>query len=114
MDSPHPLALARFYARLLDWDLSERSDDESAGISSGEGVAYIGFERIDDYAPPVWPGEPGRQQQMVHLSFEVSDLAQAVAHAIELGARLAAYQPLERTNTLLDPDGHPFCLYASE
>ena len=112
IDSPDPLALARFYARLLDWEVSKESDDDSAGISPGEGVAYIGFERIDDYVPPVWPGEPGRQQQMVHLSFEVSDLETAVAHAVELGARLAAFQPLERTKTLLDPDGHPFCLYA--
>ena len=51
---------------------------------------------------------------MMHLSFEVTDLDAAVADAIARGARRPDHQPLERTTTLLDPDGHPFCLYAGE
>lgn len=113
VDTPDALALARFYGELLGWEVTG-GDDRSAAISSGEGVAYIGFETIEDYVPPVWPGEPGRQAQQMHLSFEVSDLEAATQHAVELGARLPEHQPLERTRTLLDPDGHPFCLYAGE
>jgi catechol 2,3-dioxygenase-like lactoylglutathione lyase family enzyme len=115
IDTPDPLALARFYGELLDWEVTGADGDgTSAGINSGEGVAYIGFEQVDDYEPPVWPGQPGKQRMMVHLSFEVGDLDEAVRHAVELGARLAEYQPLERTRTVFDPDGHPFCLYAAE
>ena len=115
IDTPDPLALARFYGAILGWEVTDGDGDgTSAAVSSGEGVAYIGFEKVDDYEPPVWPGEPGKQRMMMHLSFEVSDLEAAVQHAVELGARLAEHQPLERTKTLLDPDGHPFCLYAGE
>jgi hypothetical protein len=48
---------------------------------------------------------------MLHLDFEVSDLEQAVAHAIELGGELADFQPHDDVRVILDPDGHPFCLY---
>ena len=115
IDTPDPFALARFYGALLDWEVTGGDGDgTSAGLSPGDGVAYIGFEHVDDYEAPVWPGEPGKQRMMMHLSFEVSDLAAAVEHAVELGARLADFQPLDHAATLLDPDGHPFCLYAPE
>jgi catechol 2,3-dioxygenase-like lactoylglutathione lyase family enzyme len=112
VDTPNPLALARFYGELLGWEIT--GSGGNASISSGEGVAYIGFERVDDYVPPVWPGQPGQQRMMMHLSFEVSDLEAAVQHALELGAQQPDHQPLQRTRTLLDPDGHPFCLYVGE
>ena len=35
----------------------------------------------------------------------------AVAHAVASGARLADYQPRDRVRVMLDPAGHPFCLY---
>lgn len=115
VDTPDALALAHFYGELLGWEVTGGDGkNDSAAISPGEGVAYIGFETIPDYVPPVWPGEPGKPAQMLHLSFEVSDLDAAIEHALELGARLADHQPQERTKVLLDPDGHPFCLYAGE
>jgi hypothetical protein len=48
----------------------------------------------------------------MHIEVEVSDLAAATEHAIELGARLAEHQPQDDVRVLLDPAGHPFCLYA--
>lgn len=48
---------------------------------------------------------------MMHLDFEVTDLAAATAHALELGAEQAEFQPQENVRVLLDPAGHPFCLY---
>ena len=110
-----PATTRAFYGELLGWEVTGGEDkNDSAAISPGEGVAYIGFETIPDYVPPVWPGKPGKQAQMLHLSFQVSDLDAAIEHALELGARLAGYQPQERTKVLLDPDGHPFCLYGGE
>jgi hypothetical protein len=34
-----------------------------------------------------------------------------VQDALALGATLAAHQPQEEVRVLLDPAGHPFCLY---
>jgi hypothetical protein len=48
---------------------------------------------------------------MLHLDFEVSDLEAEVARAVRLGAELADHQPQENVRVLLDPAGHPFCLY---
>jgi len=48
---------------------------------------------------------------MAHLDFEVTDLRAETARAVNLGATLAAHQPQENVRVLLDPAGHPFCLY---
>lgn len=48
---------------------------------------------------------------MLHLDFEVSDLDAGVERAVALGAELGDYQPQEKVRVLLDPAGHPFCLY---
>lgn len=116
VDSPDPKALARFYSELLGWPLwkPEQMDPGEAAIDAGEGVAGITFHLKEDYVRPVWPNTPGEQQMMMHLDFEVSDLTEAVAHALELGAELAAHQPQDDVRVLHDPDGHPFCLYASD
>ena len=48
---------------------------------------------------------------MMHLDIAVEDLAPAVADALELGATLAGFQPQDDVRALLNPAGHPFCLY---
>jgi hypothetical protein len=59
----------------------------------------------------MWPGQPGAQQMQMHLDIAVDDIAHAVAFAVECGAREAAYQPQDDVRVMLDPEGHPFCLY---
>jgi hypothetical protein len=71
----------------------------------------LAFQREELYERPVWPAEKGKPQMQLHLDLEVDDLEEAVAHAVEAGAELAAYQPQEDVRVMLDPDGHPFCLY---
>jgi predicted enzyme related to lactoylglutathione lyase len=111
LDSRTPHDLARFYATLLDWTLA--IDDESfATVQPPDGVAYLGFHRNEHHVRPVWPSTPDRPQQQLHLDFEVQDLGAAVEHATELGAVPAEFQPQERVRVMLDPDGHPFCLYS--
>ena len=68
------------------------------------------FQRNPDYQPPVWPAQPGEQQQMAHLDFAVNDLEKAVEHAIECGATMAENQFSDEWKVMLDPAGHPFCL----
>ena len=48
---------------------------------------------------------------MIHLDFEVDDLDEAVEHAKAVGATVASYQPQELVRVMLDPAGHPFCLW---
>jgi catechol 2,3-dioxygenase-like lactoylglutathione lyase family enzyme len=110
LDAPDGVALARFYAELLGWELGGE-DPGGTTVAPPGGVAYLGFQTSAGYVAPVWPAERGAQQMMLHLDFEVSDLGAAVAHALELGATLAAYQPQSNVRVLLDPAGHPFCLY---
>jgi catechol 2,3-dioxygenase-like lactoylglutathione lyase family enzyme len=110
LEAPEPGELARFYAELLGWELVKDEPDWAA-VGPPEGVAYLGFQRSEGFVPPVWPPREGAQRMTMHLDFEVSDLPEAVAHAQQLGARLAAHQPQPEVRVLLDPAGHPFCLY---
>jgi catechol 2,3-dioxygenase-like lactoylglutathione lyase family enzyme len=113
LDSPDPKALARFYSELLGRPLwkPDQMDPGEAALDLEEGVAGLTFHLKEDFVRPVWPNTPGEQQMMMHLDFQVSELAEATAHAVELGAELAAYQPQEDVRVLYDPDGHPFCLF---
>ena len=48
---------------------------------------------------------------MLHLDLKVAALEAAVAEAVQLGATQAHYQPQDDVRVMLDPAGHPFCLY---
>lgn len=111
LDCPDARALARFYAGLLGWRVAKEEPDWAA-IAPGEGVAYVAFQTSPEYVPPVWPPVEGEQQMMMHLDIEVDDLGAAVEDALAAGARLAGHQPQENVRVMLDPAGHPFCLYA--
>lgn len=113
VDAPDAPALAKFYGDLLGWK-TYVDTPEDAGISPDDGVTYLAFQTSPTYQRPVWPNAPGAQQMMLHLDFEVEDLAVAVEDAIALGAELADFQPQDNVRVLLDPAGHPFCLYADE
>ena len=110
LEAPDARALARFYAELLGWQLASE-DPSFATLAPTNGVAYLGFQTSPEYVRPVWPAVDGAQQMQMHLDFEVSDLEAAVEHAIELGAEQAGFQPQDNVRVMLDPVGHPFCLY---
>lgn len=110
LDAPDVAALARFYAELRGWVI-HHLDDEGAALDTGEGVAYLSIQRNKDYVAPTWPPEPGQQQMMLHLDFEVTDLEVETHRVVALGATLPAHQPQDNVRVLLDPAGHPFCLY---
>jgi catechol 2,3-dioxygenase-like lactoylglutathione lyase family enzyme len=105
-------ALAAFYERLLGWP---RLADESGWVvlrpdPAGHGLS---FHEDVEYIPPTWLSRPDCQQMMVHLDIATDDLDAAVAHAIGCGARLAQHQPQDGARVMLDPEGHPFCLFPS-
>ncbi len=113
LEAPDARALARFYAGLLGWEIAAEKP-EHAIVGPPDGVAYLGFQTSPEYQRPVWPPADGRQQMMMHLDFEVSDLDAAVSHALELGAHEAEHQPQDNVRVLVDPAGHPFCLYVDK
>lgn len=110
LDAPDVAVLARFYSELRGWPIW-KEDEEGAALGLGEGVAYLGIQRHPDYVRPVCPPAPGGQQMMMHLGFEVIDLEAETARAMKLRAELPEHQPQEDVRVLLDPAGHPFCLY---
>lgn len=113
IDCKEPLELAKFYAKLLHWEIPF-SDENFACLSAPNTKqgAYpgINFQKNPDYIPPVWPEKDKFQQQMAHLDFVVSDLKTTVKYALECGATLAKEQFSENWTVLFDPSGHPFCL----
>jgi hypothetical protein len=122
LDAADPVGLAEFYARLLGWTVTEREgprpgyppEDGWAKVRSPAGDLKIEFQWEEHYTPPVWPPVPGEQQMMSHLDIAVEDLDAGVAWALEVGATLARHQPQDGVRVMLDPAGHPFCLFAGE
>jgi Glyoxalase-like domain len=110
LEAPDGLALAGFYSQLLDWPIA-KEDSNGAAIQVPGTSSYLAFNTAEDYVRPTWPSKDGQQQMMLHIDIAVDDLATAAAEAVELGATLADFQPQDDVRVLLDPAGHPFCLY---
>lgn len=115
--APDPRALADFYNHLLEWPVTG-SDPARPGCPPEDGWAQLrpplgsygptqNFEFEPEYIPPVWPSVAGEQQIQAHLDVAVDDLEASVAWAVEVGAKLAEFQPQDDVRVLLDPAG-PF------
>jgi predicted enzyme related to lactoylglutathione lyase len=107
IDCRDPRTLAEFYSAITGWPIGEGSDDEWVTLESGGGPT-LGFQRVDNYQPPQWPGQEHPQQE--HLDFEVEDLDVGEKAVLALGARKHETQPGTDFRVYLDPDDHPFCL----
>ena len=120
--------LAEFYASLLGWRVVDRSERDPGGwalVKSPSGDSKLEFQREEPFVAPVWPTVEGQQQMGMHLDIAVDGLApvsdmdqrraqfnEVVERAVSLGARIAEHQPQpKRLVVLLDPAGHPFCLF---
>ena len=114
LSAPDPRALAAFYCDLLGWEVR---DDEPDWVvikprGTGQGAAVgLSFQEEPEHVPPVWPAGTDDQQMQAHLDIGVADLAAGVARALALGATEAVFQPQDDVRVLLDPAGHPFCLF---
>lgn len=99
-------ALADFYVKLLGWE-KILSGEGRAGLRSPYGWIFA-FQEVEEYNPPVWPWEAGKQQQMAHIDFLVENLEEDVSHALNYGASKSEIQYYETSTTMFDPEGHPF------
>src|SRR5436190_6645367 len=110
LGAPNARELAYFYRDLLRWNLATDEPDWCA-MGMPDAPVNLGFQTEEHHVRPVWPGGPGEQQMQLHLDLQVTDLSAAVEDAVTLGATLAEFQPQDDVRVLLDPAGHPFCLY---
>ncbi|RFU85413.1 VOC family protein [Streptomyces triticagri] len=109
LDCFDPSALAAFYQQATGLAPHPKSNADFAALTCEDGL-FIGFQRVDGYRAPCWPGQSVPQQ--LHLCFDVEDLDEAEARLLELGAGKPDHQPHEaaRARVLTDPAGHPFCI----
>jgi predicted enzyme related to lactoylglutathione lyase len=110
IDCANAYRAREFYAELTGWERAIAYD--CLALKADNGMILL-FEEPDDipYAPPVWPEEHSKQQKQMHFDFHVDDLPAAVEEAIRLGASKSASQfGGDHYITMLDPEGHPFCL----
>ncbi|GAA0953660.1 VOC family protein [Kribbella koreensis] len=105
LDCPDPAALAAFYGAILDWKVENRDGWSEIRADYGH---CIGFQRVEDYRAPAWPGQDVPQQ--MHHDIMVEDLDAGEAAVLELGATKPEHQPGTTFRVFLDPAGHPFCL----
>jgi len=124
LDAPDVALLTRFYEQLLGWEI-EALEGPRPGHPSGDGWSRLrpsdGSTKIEiqfeeHYTRPEWPGAPGQQGMQLHLDIWVEDVPAGVAWALACGAAEAAPQPSDRDPSrlriMLDPAGHPFCLWS--
>jgi predicted enzyme related to lactoylglutathione lyase len=107
LDTPEPMALARFYSALVGLPIAEAATDHDWVELDGGGGPALAFQLAPQRTAPAWP-EGGALQS--HLDLEVDDLDAGEAAVLEAGATKAAHQPGETFRVFLDPDGNPFCL----
>lgn len=107
--------LADFYCRLLGWQVTASDGDGWVQARDPNGGVGLNFQSEVWYRPPTWPEQPEEQTKMLHFEILVDDLDDAVAHATAAGATVAPHQPADRDRNglrvMLDPAGHPFCLF---
>jgi catechol 2,3-dioxygenase-like lactoylglutathione lyase family enzyme len=111
LSTADPRGLAAFYRELLAWEVRSEHP-EWVVIEPPDGTTRLSFQLEDGHVPPTWPSGPGAQQMQLHLDIAVDDLDAGVARAKALGAGLAAFQPQDDVRVMIDPAGHPFCLFA--
>jgi predicted enzyme related to lactoylglutathione lyase len=110
LGAPYAHDLARFYADLLGWEI-EVDEGDWVMLTNPGGGAGLSFQTEKRHERPVWPAGAGDQQMMMHLDIAARDLDRAVAHAAACGAVRAEHQPQQQVVVMIDPAGHPFCLF---
>jgi catechol 2,3-dioxygenase-like lactoylglutathione lyase family enzyme len=107
--------VARFYEQLLGFEVRTFSPPGWAQLNDPAGGVHLNVQGEPKYEPPTWPEQPGEQQKMLHFEIEVDDLEAAVATALAAGGTEAPWQPPDRDPSririVLDPAGHPLCLF---
>lgn len=115
LDCSDAEVLAAFYSGLLGWEVCAGDGAGWVQLRDPRGGVGLNVQAEAGYQPPVWPERPGQQAKMAHFEILVDDMEAAVALVIECGGSEAVHQPADRDparlRVMLDPAGHPFCLF---
>ena len=115
IDALDAAPVANFYATLLGWEITATDGDAWFQLRDPAGGIGINVQGEPGYVPPIWPEQPTEQQKMLHFEVQVDDLDDAVETAERAGGSQAAWQPPDRDRSririVLDPAGHPLCLF---
>lgn len=103
--------LVRFYSDLLGRPLPDDLSGDWVSVHDDAGGVSVAVQHEPDQEPVVWPAGPGEQHMQVHLEVRADSLEAGVAHALSCGATLAARQDQDDVRVMLDPEGHPFCVW---
>ena len=106
--------VADFYAALLGWEVTAREDGWAQLRDPERGVG-LNIQAEPNYVAPAWPERAGDPQKQLHFEILVTDVDAAAAVVVANGGSEAAWQPpdrdRDRLRVMLDPAGHPFCLF---
>ncbi|MGL5810945.1 MAG: VOC family protein [Nocardioides sp.] len=115
LDCSDAEALGEFYSHLLGWPITARDGVAWLQLRDPAGGVGLNIQAEDAYEPPLWPEQAGRQTKMMHLEVLVDDLDAAVRLVLASGGSEALHQSVdrdpERIRVMLDPAGHPFCIF---
>ncbi|MGB9378550.1 MAG: VOC family protein [Mycobacteriales bacterium] len=108
VDCRDPESLAEFWAALLGVEVRGRWQQFVGLHPTAPGLPRLVFQRVDDARPA---------KNSLHLDLHVagpSDLPDAIARAVALGARAVTAQEVdgESWQVMADPEGNVFCLVA--
>ncbi len=103
LDCPDAAVLAAFYADLLGTEI------EFDRILANDGTVALWFQEVEHYLPSTWPTQ-GRGQ-MIHLDLAVPDVDAAIAVVTAFGGRVAEPREGYHAPIVIDPAGHPICLF---
>ena len=97
---------------------SSKTSRAGCGCAGDLAPSGLSFAHEPDHVPPDCPGGAGDQQMQVHIDIDidiaVDELAAGGAWAEACGAVAADHQPQPNVRVMLDPAGHPFCLFTGE
>jgi predicted enzyme related to lactoylglutathione lyase len=114
VDCLDAIPVARFYEQLLGFEVRDL-EERWAQLWDPESLFHLNIQGDERYEPPTWPEQPRQQGKMLHFEVRVDDLDAAVATAIAGGGTVAPWQPPDRDQSririMLDPAGHPLCLF---
>lgn len=84
-------------------------------LRNPDGGVGLNVQTESLYEPPLWPEQHKGQGKMMHFEVLVDDLDAAVKLVIQSGGSEVRSQPSDRDQAririMLDPAGHPFCLF---
>ncbi len=102
-DCANPVALATFWAAVLDRIAPTEPDDPDTSWAQLPGSPSLSFTKVPE-------GKAAKNR--VHLDIDVADRGTTAARLVDLGAtRVGDYDESGFTwTTLADPEGNEFCL----